>query len=67
MRALLDLVRENGAAVQENLVACQDLLQQASKHLTILDPELGEEELVKSVASELAKLTALMAENSKRQ
>ena len=60
-------MRENGAGVQENLVACQDLLQQASKHLTILDPELGEEELVKSVAAELAKLTALTAENSQRQ
>jgi hypothetical protein len=67
VRALLDLVRENGAFVQANLLHCQGLLQQASKHLKILDPELGEEELVKSVAAELAKVTALTAENSQRQ
>jgi len=60
-------MRENGATVQDNLVHCQDLLQPASEHLTILDPELGEEELVKSVAAELAKVTALLAENSQRQ
>ena len=67
MRALLDLVRENGALVQGNLVYSQKLLQQASKHLQILDPELGEEELVISVAAKLAKVTALIAENSQRQ
>ena len=60
-------MRENGASVQANLWHCRSLLQQASKHLTILDPELGEEELVKSVAAELAKLTAFIAENSQRQ
>ena len=67
MRALLDLMRENRALVQDNLVPCQSLLQQASKNLQILDPELGEEELVKSVAAELAKLATLIAENSQRQ
>jgi hypothetical protein len=67
VRALLDLVRENGAGVQANLLHVQDLLRGASKHLTILDPELGEQELVKFAAAELAKLTAFMAENSKRQ
>ena len=67
MRALLDLVRENGASVQANLVRVQDLLGRASKHLTILDPELGQQELIKSVAAELAKVTALIAENSQRQ
>ena len=67
MRALLDLMRENRALVQDNLVPCQSLLQEASKHLQILDPELGEEELVKSVAAELAKLATLIAENSQRQ
>ena len=61
MRALLDLIRENEAAVQAYLVQCQKLLQKASKHLQILDPELGEEELVESVAAELAELTALIA------
>ena len=67
MRALLGLMRENRAEVQANLVQCQDLLQRASLNLKILDPELGGEELIKSVASELAKLTALIAENSQRQ
>ena len=67
MRALLDLMRENRALVQDNLVPCQSLLQEASKHLQILDPELGEEELVKSVAAALASVTALVAENSQRE
>ena len=67
MRALLDLMRENGAAVQANLAHCRDLLQRATSSLTILDPELGGEELVKSVAAELVKVTALMAESSHRQ
>jgi hypothetical protein len=67
VRALLDLVRENGASVQANLTQCQDLLQRATSNLTILDAELGEEELIKSVAAELAKVTASIAENSKRQ
>jgi hypothetical protein len=58
---------QNGAAVHGNLTLCQDLLQQASKHLTILDPERGEEELVKSVAAELVKLAAFMAENSQQR
>ena len=60
-------MRENGASVQANLLHCKTLLQQASKHLTILDPAHGKEELVKSVAAELAKLTASKAENSQRQ
>ena len=67
MRALLDLMRENGASVQADLLHCQNLLQRASKHFQILDPELGEEELVKFVAAEMAKLTALIAEKSQRQ
>jgi hypothetical protein len=67
VRALLDLMRKNGASVPENLMHCQNLLQRASKHLQILDPEHGEKELVKSVAVELARLTGLTAENSQRQ
>ena len=67
MRALLDLVRENGAQVQANLTHSRNFLQHATRSLRILDPELGEEELVKSVASELAKVKALIAENSRRQ
>jgi len=67
VRTLLDLIRENGASVPANLVKRHNLLQRASKHFTILDPELGEQELVKCVAAEMAKVTALIAENSKRQ
>ena len=52
---------------KDNLARCEDLLQHASTHLQILDLDHGEEELVKSVAAELAKLTAFMAESSKRQ
>ena len=67
MRALLDLVRENGASVQANLVHCQNLLKRAAYGLMILDPELGEQELIKSVAAEMARLTALIAENTQQQ
>ena len=67
MRALLDLMRENGASVQAKLVQCRSLLQRASKHLQILDPELGEQELVKFLAAKLATLTALIAEKIQRQ
>ena len=67
MRALLDLVRENGASVQAILLHCQNLLQRASENLKILDPERGEEELVKSVAAELARVTVLIAENTQQQ
>jgi len=67
VRALLDLNlhRENEATLP--LVPWQDLLQLASTHLQILDPELGEEELIESVAAEFAKVTALIAKNSQRQ
>jgi len=60
-------VRKNGAAVQDNLAQCKHLLEHATSCLEILDPELGEEELVKSVAAELARVTAFMADNSQRQ
>ena len=67
VRALLDLMRESGGSGQDNLVRFQDLLRHATSCLKILDPELGEQELVKAVAAELAKLTAWIAENSQRQ
>ena len=56
MRALLDLLRENEAEVKTMLHCYQVILREASRHLKILDPEHGEEELIKSVAAELAKL-----------
>jgi hypothetical protein len=67
VRALLDLMRENGVSVQENLVHCRDLLLRATSCLKILHPELGEQELVKFLAAKLATLTALIAENIQRQ
>jgi len=60
VRALLDLLRENEAEVQTMPRLYQGILHFASAHLNILDPEHGEEELVKSVAAERAKLTELM-------
>ena len=60
MRALLDLVRENEAVMQNKAAAYVHILEQASKHLTILDPEVGEEELIKAVAAALAKLDAVL-------
>ena len=59
VRALLDLVRENEAHVQQMAAPCATVLEHASRHLTILDPEVGEEELIKAVAAEAAKLRAL--------
>ena len=56
MRALLDLIRENETRVQEMAATCAILLKLARQHLTILDPEVGEEELVQAVAAALANL-----------
>jgi len=59
VRALLDLMRENEAAVQDT--ACRyHVLDNASMHLKLLDPEHGEEELIKSVVAEKAKLSLLL-------
>ena len=59
VRALLDLMRENEARVQKSASMCAKVLELASEHLKILDPEVGEEELIKAVAAEVAKLRAL--------
>ena len=59
MRALLNLMRENEEKVHKSAAACQELLEHASLFLTILDPEVGEEELIKAVAAEVARLRAL--------
>jgi hypothetical protein len=56
VRRLLDFLRDNRASVQALLLPCQDLLFQASVHLKILDPVLGDQALVKSVADEAANL-----------
>ena len=64
---MLGLMRENGAEAQANLVQCRFFLVQASSNFKILDPVLGEQELVRSVAAEIAKAEALIAENRQRQ
>ena len=58
MRALLDLMRENEATLPvHHLVSTfGELLESARKQLTILDPEVGEEELIQAVAAALAKM-----------
>ena len=53
---MLDLMRENTAAVQASLRICQALLRGVMKHLKALDPELGEAELINLVAAEQANL-----------
>ena len=53
MRALLKLMREDEATVQMFLAGCAAVLGSARQHLTILDPEVGEEELIQAVAAEL--------------
>jgi hypothetical protein len=60
VRALLDLMRENEARLQMLAAACKGLLEKASLFLNILDPEVGEEELIQAVAAEAAKLRALL-------
>ena len=57
MRALLDLMRGNEAAVQDFSSQCRLFLRKASECLKILDPEHGKEELIELVAAELAKLS----------
>ena len=59
MRALLDLMRENGAAVQKSPAMSAHILERASQQLIILDAEVGEEELIKAMAAEVARLRAL--------
>ena len=57
MRAQLNLMRDNGAAVQDLSTQCKALLLDACEFLKILDPEDGEKELIELVAAELAKLS----------
>ena len=54
--ALLDVMREDEAGVQAMSGVCQLLLLGATDDIQALDPELGDEELRKSLAVELAKL-----------
>jgi hypothetical protein len=57
VRASLELMRDNEAAVLAMSDQCRDFLLETSVSLKILNPEHGEEELIKLVAAELAKLS----------
>jgi len=59
VRALLNLVRANMAVVQNLAGVFRKLMKDSSLYLKILQPEVGDQELIKSVAAELAKLRAL--------
>ena len=56
VRALLDRMRENGTEMQEMAGSCAGVQELARRHLTILDPAVGEEELIQAVAAALAIL-----------
>ena len=55
VRALLDLIHENETRVQTMSVGYAAALELA-RNLTVLDPEVGEEELIQAVAAALANL-----------
>ena len=46
MRVLLDLMRENEASAQISFAGCEMVLETAGEVLTILDPGVGQEELI---------------------
>jgi len=56
MRVLLDLMLEDEVRVQEIAAPCAAVLKRARRNLAILDPEVGEEELIQSVAAALVNL-----------
>ena len=56
VRALLNVLRENEEEMQSMAAMCAEQLELVSEYLTILDPKVGEEELIKAVAAALAKL-----------
>ena len=64
---MLNLMRENEQEVKRFAAGCVSLLRLASLDLTILDPEVGEEELIEAVAAALARLTGQIAQFSERQ
>ena len=58
LRSLLDLLRENEAAVQSiGHASCKRVVQFARQHLNILDPFLGDRELIRAWALELANVS----------
>ena len=55
VRVLLDLIRENETREQIISDGYASALERA-RNLTVLDPEVGEEELIQAVAAALANL-----------
>ena len=49
-------MHENETIVKKWAAQCAELLESARQHLTILDPEFGEEVLIQAVAAALANL-----------
>ena len=66
VHALLDIFRENRAQVKLGHDTFVSVLQQACTQLKILDPELGEQELIQLVAAELADLRQMVADAGQR-
>jgi len=56
VRALLHLMRDKEEEVQNMAAPCAAVLRLAILNLTILDPEVGEEELILEVAAALVNL-----------
>ena len=56
MRALLDLMRDNETAMQDESSRCQEILRAALRNLNILHPGRGEMELTALVAVECSNL-----------
>ena len=56
VRALLALMCEHKATMQDNLPSVKQLLSRASCQLKILDRETGNQELIESMMAEVANL-----------
>jgi hypothetical protein len=50
------VMRENESAVQNAAASCKGVLAEASSQLKVLDPEVGDTELIQAVAVEALKL-----------
>ena len=58
VRTLLDLMRDNAA--EDAAAYCKEVLEESSQCLKILDPEVGDEELIKAVALAKARLRSMV-------
>ena len=57
MLDILDFMHESQAALQDVRGMCERALSEASQYLIILDPVYGDQELIRWVAVERAKLS----------